>query len=227
MIGGGTLGPQAASAVRHVAAQNGLWSLGNFGGVPPKSAMSFYQGSGGSSTTEQEEQSADATLSPSIAEHEYRFVFNSCAVGMAIASMGGAFIDCNQLFTQLSGYTKQEVCAMTIFNLTSQEDLQQAFDLISQMISPPIDARLGNQPPKPCVLRGKMKERSDLGISVGLIRDQDKIAKCFCVTLIKNPSSLYDSSKPVPATADLIASQASSPKEMKGGLNTSPAYTTG
>jgi hypothetical protein len=39
MIGSGALGPQAAQVIRHVAAQNGVWSLGNFGGVPPRSAM--------------------------------------------------------------------------------------------------------------------------------------------------------------------------------------------
>ena len=42
MIGAGALGPQAAGAIRHVAVQNGVWSLGNFGGVPPRSALSFY-----------------------------------------------------------------------------------------------------------------------------------------------------------------------------------------
>jgi len=35
-IGNGALGPQAANAIRVVAAQNGVWSLGNFGGLPPQ-----------------------------------------------------------------------------------------------------------------------------------------------------------------------------------------------
>ena len=35
-IGNGALGPQAASTIRVVAAQNGVWSLGNFGGLPPQ-----------------------------------------------------------------------------------------------------------------------------------------------------------------------------------------------
>ena len=118
--------------------------------------------------------------------------------------MGGAFIDCNQLFCQLSNYSKQEVCGMTIFNLTSRQDLQHAFDLISQMISPPTEGRTGN--PKPCLLRGAMKERQDLGLSVALIKGDDGIAKCFCVTLIKNPISPFDTGRPVPATADLISS---------------------
>jgi hypothetical protein len=137
--------------------------------------------------------------------------------------MGGAFIDCNQLFCNLSNYTKQEVCAMTVFNLTSREDLQNAFDLISQMISP---SGGGRTTPRPCVLRGSMKNRDDLGLSVALIKGDDGIAKCFCVTLILNPLSPFDTSKPIPATADMIHIAASQPKD-DGSLNSSPAYTTG
>lgn len=250
MIGGGALGPQASNAVRHVAAQNGVWSLGNFGGVPPKSAMTYYpenQGARPEAATSQ--GAADAPISATVQEHDYRFIFNSSPVGMvsdscdastshlrcfssafnafrqAVASMGGAFIDCNQLFCQLSNYNKQEVCSMTIFNLTSRQDLQHAFDLISQMISPPSDAAPATQKPKPCVLRGSMKNRDDLGLSVCLIRGDDGIAKCFCVTLIKNPSSPFDTSRPSPATADLIIPAALSTD--KGGISSSPAYTTG
>ena len=82
-IGSGALGTQAATAVRHVAAQNGVWSLGNFGGVPPKSAMMYHQPSG--PTADETSSSPDAvesTLSNSIAESDYRHVFNSCTVGM-------------------------------------------------------------------------------------------------------------------------------------------------
>jgi len=39
-IGNGALGPQAASTIRVVAAQNGVWSLGNFGGLPPPQTAS-------------------------------------------------------------------------------------------------------------------------------------------------------------------------------------------
>lgn len=135
--------------------------------------------------------------------------------------MGGAFIDCNSLFCQLSNYSKQEVCSMTIFNLTSRQDLQHAFDLISQMISPPTEGA-ANQKPAPCVLRGSMKNRDDLGLSVGLIRGDDGIAKCFCVTLIKNPTSPFDTSGPTPATADLIGAPTA-----KSTMSSAPAYTAG
>lgn len=225
LIGSGANGPHAAKAVRHAAAQNGVWSLGNFGGIPPKSAMTFYQPSGDKDDTNDE---ADVALKPSsISSSEYRYVFNSCGVGMAIASMGGAFIDCNHLFTQLSNYTKQELCSMTIFNLTAREDLQDAFDLMSQMISPPMNAKSSDFQ-KPIVLRGAMKERNDLGISVSLIRGEDRVTKCFCVTLIKNPSSPQDTSEPVPVSFESVR-----PREDTKGKpdstsdNDGPAYATG
>lgn len=141
--------------------------------------------------------------------------------------MGGAFIDCNSLFCQLSNYSKQEVCSMTIFNLTSRQDLQQAFDLISHMISPPSAEADANQKPKPCVLRGSMKDRDDLGLNVGLIRGEDGIAKCFCVTLIKNPSSPFDTSRPTPATADLVVPTSASSVAKGTTISSTPAYTAG
>jgi len=258
IIGGGTLGPQAATAVRHVAAQNGVWSLGNFGGVPPRSAMQLHQqmpaaaAPAAAAAAEPEagqpqQASGEPQLVTSVDEHDYRFVFNSCSVGMAIASMGGAFIDCNQLFCQLSQYSKQEVCSMTIFNLTSRQDLQHAFDLISKMISPPPDGGSPGGNPPPCVLRGAMKHREDLGLSIALIKGEDGIAKCFAITLIKNPASPFDTSRPIPATADFLrvggpqsdqgqvtASSSQDMMEQKRpstkpntGNMSAPAYTTG
>ena len=232
MIGGGAHGPQAAQAIRHVAAKNGVWSLGNFGGVPPKSAMGYY---GADNNAELEMQPpVDPMQQTKIEEHEYRSVFSNCAVGMAIASMGGAFIDCNQLFCQLSNYSKQEACALTIFNLTARQDLQHAFDLISQLISPPMDAPDGGIQ-QPIVLRGAMNNRNDLGLGVALVKGDDGIAKFFCVTLIKNPASPFDESPPIPATIELIQGTPTlTPSQEQGQMakdsppvDSAPAFTTG
>jgi len=228
-IGSGALGPQAAQAVRHVAAQNGVWSLGNFGGVPPKSAMMYHQPAAESQPQPDESQSAENnSLSGTIEESDYRHVFNSCAIGMAIASMGGAFIDCNKAFCQISNYTMQEICSLTIFNLTARQDLQSAFDLISQMLSAPLDPNVTNTS---CVLRGALKHRDDVGLSVKLIKGHDNVAKCFCVTLIRNPASPYDTSRPIPATISIPGTldQGQLVPGTKGpsGLDPAPAYTTG
>ncbi|MGK3740913.1 MAG: PAS domain-containing protein [Bacillariaceae sp.] len=235
-IGSGALGQQAASAVRHVAAQNGVWSLGNFGGVPPKSAMMYHQPSGPiadepTSSPDSASSLNGSTLPSKIEESDYRQVFNSCTIGMAIASMGGAFIDCNKLFCNISNYTKQEICSMTVFNLTSRQDLQSAFDLISQMLSAPIDPTVTNTS---CVLRGALKSRTDIGLNVKLIKGGDGVAKCFCVTLIMNPASPYDTSKPTPATmghgianTGQILPGPTAKGSSQAGLAPSPAYTTG
>ena len=77
MIGGGAHGPHAAQAIRHVAAKNGVWSLGNFGGVPPKSAMAHCD-----SNPNDQQAPMDPLQQTKIEEHEYHAVFNNCAVGM-------------------------------------------------------------------------------------------------------------------------------------------------
>lgn len=240
LIGGGANGPQAAAAIRHFAAQNGVWSLGNFGGAPPKSAMSFDQSKEAPETTSSQaahEPSPSPETNPfmqnKIEPNEYRFIFNSSGAGMAIASMGGAFIDCNQLFCQLSNYSKQEVCALTIFNLTSRPDLQRAFDKISHLISPPMDDTITEeQAAKPVIIRGAMKNRDDLGMSVSLVKGEDGVAKCFCVTLVKNPSSPFDTSEPVPVSFEAIqrplqATATVGDAKESGAITTAPTFTSG
>lgn len=94
MIGGGALGQPAANAVRHVAAQNGVWSLGNFGGVPPKSAMMYHQPGmtplPGEATSAPNMQSGvqtqEGVLSNKMDDPDYRYVFNSSTVGMVSAA---------------------------------------------------------------------------------------------------------------------------------------------
>jgi hypothetical protein len=83
LIGGGAQGPQAAAAIRHVAAKNGVWSLGNFGGVPPKPAGSFYQQAAADPAPDQQQSDDVETLqAPNLDTTDYRYVFNSCGVAM-------------------------------------------------------------------------------------------------------------------------------------------------
>lgn len=233
LIGGGAHGEQTAQAVRHYAAQNGVWTLGNFGGVPPKSALNFSQSP--TTTTSQalgQGESEESFLAQNKVEtSDYRFIFNSCGTGMAIASMGGAFIDCNELFCQLSSFSRQEICSLTIFNLTARQDLQEAFDQISRLISPPMTVAAKNeQSTQPIFLRGAIKNRVDLGMNVALVKGDDGIAKCFCVTLVKNPVSPFDNGKPVPVSFDAIQSSsttASATMKDDDDINRTPTFTAG
>jgi len=226
-IGSGAVGQEAAQAVRHVAAKNGVWSLGNFGGVPPLSAMMYHQPTGGAAEDNGQDAGNSGSLSNAIEESDYRHVFNSCTIGMAIASMGGAFIDCNKFFCQIANYTKQEICSLTVFNLTARQDLQAAFDLISQMLSAPLDPTVTDTS---CVLRGALKHRLDVGLSVKIIKGNDGVAKCFCVTLIRNPVSPYDTARLIPATVAVAGQGTLVPgakDSSQQSLNPAPAYTTG
>ena len=167
----------------------------------------------------------------SINQNDYKFIFDNSSVGMAIASLGGAFVDCNSIFSQLSEFTKEEICAMTIFNMTSRQDLQHAFDLISQMITPTLDNNAGIASDKgddksSIVLRGAMKKRSDLGLSISLIKGDHGMAKCFCVTLVRILS--METTRPDTVSIEMELPQVWSTKQQKNvGFGAAPAYTAG
>ena len=171
------------------------------------------------------EQKPPQTAVNGINHNDYKFVFNNSSVGLAIASLGGAFIDCNSIFCHLSEYTKEEVCAMTIFNMTSRQDLQHAFDLISQMITPTLDGT-EREEKSSIVLRGAMKNRQDLGLSISLIKGDHGIAKCFSVTLVRvlsNETTRQDTT----VSVEMELPQISNKQQMNVGFGASPAYTAG
>lgn len=193
-ISNGVIGPRAAVAIRHVANQNGAASIANMGDMPPPPSSSIKE-------PQQTTSFNPDFMSDNLTERGYRCVFNSCAVGMAIATMGGSFIDCNLAFTKLSNYSQQELKATTIFNLTSREDLQGAFDMMSQLITPSnFENNDSGKIQPPVILRSSIKHRDDLGLSVSLIRGDDGVAKYFNVTLVKLPSNGLLA---IPAMADM------------------------
>ena len=145
----------------------------------------------------------------------------------AIASMGGAFVDCNDIFTQLSEYTKEEVRAMTIFNMTSKQDLQHAFELISQMLAPSLDNSIPiTDKQDSIVLRGAMKTRDDLGLSISLIKGEHGIAKCFCITLVRILA--VETQQPDPIAIQMeLPTVVCKLQNKNAGFGFMPAYTSG
>lgn len=172
------------------------------------------------------EQAPPQTAVNAINPNDYKFVFNNSSVGMAIASLGGAFTDCNPIFCHLSEYTKEEVCAMTIFNMTSRQDLQHAFDLISQMITPTLDGTAKGDEKPSIVLRGAMKNRSDLGLSISLIKGEHGVAKCFSVTLVRI-LSMENTRQDTTVSIEMELPQVSNKQQKNIGFGVSPAYTAG
>jgi hypothetical protein len=172
------------------------------------------------------EQEPPQTAVNAINHNDYEYVFNNSSVGLAIASLGGAFIDCNSIFCHLSEYTKEEVCAMTIFNMTSRQDLQHAFDLISQMITPTLDGTDKGEEKSSIVLRGAMKNRHDLGLSISLIKGDHGIAKCFSVTLVR-VLSMETARQDSTVSVGMELPQISNKQQKNVGFGASPAYTAG
>jgi hypothetical protein len=64
----------------------------------------------------------------------YEFAFKSCGVGMAIASLGGDIMECNDAFANVTGVSKMDACTKTLFNFMVRQHLDAAFEMISKLI---------------------------------------------------------------------------------------------
>jgi len=67
---------------------------------------------------------------------DYRRLFERSGVAQAIAGMDGSILDCNQRFTDISGYSRDEIRTRSIFNMTPAADLQRTFEIVSEMMEP-------------------------------------------------------------------------------------------
>ncbi|KAL3944841.1 MAG: hypothetical protein SGBAC_001106 [Bacillariaceae sp.] len=113
------------------------------------------------------DDSSDAALVPNI---DYRSVFTSCGVPLAVASIDGRFLDCNLEFLKVTGYSKgellpchhlttipeevpsstatQEVDAnknLSLFNLLHRDHMEAVFLAMSEILKRP-PRNEGNKP---------------------------------------------------------------------------------
>ncbi|GKY91287.1 hypothetical protein MPSEU_000101200 [Mayamaea pseudoterrestris] len=82
---------------------------------------------------------------------DYRAVFLACPVAGAITSIDGRFLDCNEDFEAMTGYTKDELFRkpcdstplepserhMSVFNVLKREDMERLFVIMSDMLRKP------------------------------------------------------------------------------------------
>ncbi|CAM9730266.1 unnamed protein product [Phaeothamnion confervicola] len=93
----------------------------------------FGSGAVGAATTAVNASSGPALVAAAMAgttvvtSHDYQLVFHCAAVPMAIASVNGNIVDCNLRLTAVTGYPKDELLTLTIFNLVADQFLQQTF----------------------------------------------------------------------------------------------------
>ncbi|GMH59736.1 hypothetical protein TrLO_g6449 [Triparma laevis f. longispina] len=111
--------------------------------------------------------------------NDYNAVFQYSLIPMAIATMGGSFLECNRRFSELSGFPRTVLSTMTVFNITSPTDLQNAFNLISKMIPTSTSSPLS---PEPAILKGTLRN-GESRLNCSLVKDDEGNAKYFCVQL--------------------------------------------
>jgi len=67
-------------------------------------------------------------------EERWRSVFESSAVGVALADLNGRFIATNSIFQRMLGYTEQELQELTFIDITQEEDRNHNEALIRELL---------------------------------------------------------------------------------------------
>lgn len=121
---------------------------------------------------------------------DYVQVFQQSGVAQAIAGMDGSFVDCNRRFSELSGFTRDEVQRRSIFNMTPAEDLQHTFEIVSELMGPtsssmgkPVEVR---QFSKPCKMRGGIVA---VDVSMALLRDSHGRPSQFACAVVPSEAT--------------------------------------
>jgi len=68
-------------------------------------------------------------------EERFRNAFAHAATGMALTNLDGRFLEINQAFCQITGYTEQELVARDFPSITHPDDLPRNMDLMRQILA--------------------------------------------------------------------------------------------
>ena len=222
-MGTGAMGLPAVQAAKHAAAKHGVthivWADAEGGAVVPQSQP---QPKPVVVVPEDSSDNDDEDPWTTAAPSNFSAIFQNCPVAMAIATLGGTFVDCNERFCQALNERRETlltsgascVPAKTIFNLTAKEDLQHAFAQINDWLTPPAAAAAAAASTTsslltPIVLRTAASitttdmDSNNLRLCLTPIqRPQDKTLRFLCVTLI-NDTTVSCPAATSPTTAAL------------------------
>jgi PAS domain S-box-containing protein len=68
-------------------------------------------------------------------EERLRAIFNQAAVGIAVTSLDGRFLDTNQRFTDILGYGEEELRQLTFFDITHPDDRPDTAISVRQLLA--------------------------------------------------------------------------------------------
>lgn len=158
-------------------------------------------------------ESSEAALVPNI---DYRSVFKSCGVPLAVASIDGRFLDCNLEFLKVTGYAKEELLPchhlssipeevtsasvpkadanknLSLFNLLHRDHMEAVFLAMSEMLKrPPRNNGTKPLPGEDCwagyVYLTRLPE-TKMRMNVSLVRGNQGGAKFFDCSLLPVPN---------------------------------------
>lgn len=87
-----------------------------------------------------ESRVAERTAQLAESEEQFRAVFEAAAVGMAQVSKKGRYLRVNKKFTEIVGYTEEELLARTYGEMTHSDDLDTELEYVNKMISGEIES---------------------------------------------------------------------------------------
>jgi PAS domain S-box-containing protein len=68
-------------------------------------------------------------------ESRFRAIFEQAAIGMAQASLDGRFVQLNQRYSEITGYSREELIQLTIREITHLDDVDRTEQRLAQLLS--------------------------------------------------------------------------------------------
>merc|ERR1711988_1482537 len=139
----------------------GIW-------IPFDQAMSMVKDAGPS--TDSSEPSSDYKEdSPVFTTSDYMKLIEitRSQIAWSVTNELGAFLDCTETFSKVTGFSREEIRQKTIFDLTLVRDMQKNIDVLKEMI-----AQNPAEMPSQFLLRGMSSEKEALLIILQLMRDE-------------------------------------------------------
>ncbi|KAG5188715.1 hypothetical protein JKP88DRAFT_303928 [Tribonema minus] len=154
---------------------------------PAAAATAGAAAAAGGRTLQQQQLAAAAAAAAAAASvgMDYQLIFHNAAIPLAVGSVNGNIVDCNARMCAFTGYRREELLALTVFNLVADAFLQQSFALISGMLTVAGAAaaaaqQRGAHVDMPC----KLRDGQPGGVlSIALVRDELLRPRFFAISL--------------------------------------------
>jgi len=106
-------------------------------------------------------------------------MFHSCNIGLGVAALDGRFLDCNEVFEQVSGYSKEELKNSSLFHLLSNNAMDDVYRVLVKMLKE--NKSTNDDTPQSfwCGIVPKKNQEAELVLNITLARSQDGIPKYF------------------------------------------------